>query len=217
MRPPYTHAHAHPLPKPPSSFLSSVILQIPMFFKRYFLPTCTSPLPHLKRPPLIQASILHSPTEPPGSGSILWGIPNLSPQTPTRHCPQVPPGAGWCGPPWGAKAQLWPESYFPHRPLINPLTKWSRPQLHLNQAGMAAMANGEAIHHDSKKNNNSNQNGDTLRVTQDKCGPDEITYLFTLFPLTLGPPGLVWLGTVYELKDQLFNLWEKNRAAILRY
>lgn len=59
-------------------------------------------------------------------------------------------------------------------------------QLHLNPAGMAAMASGAAIHHASKQNNNkSNKNGDTLPVTQDKHGPDEFTCLSTLFPLTL--------------------------------
>lgn len=33
------------------------------------------------------------------------------------------------------------------------------------------------------------------RVTQDKHEPDGITYVFAVFPLTLGLPGLVWLGT----------------------
>lgn len=37
--------------------------------------------------------------------------------------------------------------------------------------------------------------------------PDEITYLFAVFPLSWGLPGLVWLGTVYEFKDQLLSLF----------
>lgn len=54
--------------------------------------------------------------------------------------------------------------------------------------------------------------------------PDEITYFFAVFPLTWGLPGLIWLGTVYEFKDQLLSLFlegggkrmEEDRAAILR-
>lgn len=48
--------------------------------------------------------------------------------------------------------------------------------------------------------------------------PDEITYLFTVFPLTLGLPGLVKLGKVYEFKGQLFNPGEgDSNTQILVY
>lgn len=60
---------------------------------------------------------------------------------------------------------------------------------------MAAMASGQATDHDSK-NNDNNENEDTLQVTRDKHMPDEITHLSAVFALTLGLPGLVWLGTV---------------------
>lgn len=63
---------------------------------------------------------------------------------------------------------------------------------------------GQTTGHDSK-NNNNNENGDTFQITQDKHVPDEITYLFAVFALTWGLPGLVRLGKVYEFKGQLFN------------
>lgn len=37
-----------------------------------------------------------------------------------------------------------------------------------------------------------------------KCLPSAV------FALTLGLPGLVWLGMAYEFKDHLFSLWKQG-------
>lgn len=137
--PPYTHAHAHFLPKPPSSFLSSVTPQIPMFFKRYFLTYLQISSSPPQMIPLTQAAILKHSHQTislrlhPVRTS--WPLPIIIlPPGAVLTCPPNPPHK------WGGVV-LRQKLLFPYNPFINPPAKWSA-QLPLSLAWMAALANG---------------------------------------------------------------------------